>query len=439
MTPGRRRAGPIAPILTALLAAAVSACASTATTNVRQVTPTTPISAAPTTATPTTATSSPTTTSTIPSAVPTTVPTPVVSAIGWSLPVPSLPPAGGFTSLSCISEVFCLAAGGGSNEADADDSVGPGVVASWDGATWSPPVTYYGASPGSAPPPWMPAISCTDGPLCAVVDGSAHASLGDGTNWWPPVSLAASPAPSPTPSPAPTPNPADPGNGHSGSRTAAVSCPTSHFCAYVDNTGQVATLHGSTWSALQVFTTSVGTSTVDLFQTGRVAVSCSTVSSCTALVGDTELDWDGTSWSASPGPWGTATPTGDIGLSCPANDACTAVHGSTASVRIPGSGWSTPRVIDGNGGLDAVDCPTTTSCMAADAYGNVLRLSGGSWSAPQKVVPTPSAYTGDGTSLSCPTDDFCMVITGDGEYATYHSAAPSASTTYVPATSVTAT
>ena len=38
------------------------------------------------------------------------------------------PPAGGFTSVSCISDVFCLAAGGGSNEADAADSTGPGVV-----------------------------------------------------------------------------------------------------------------------------------------------------------------------------------------------------------------------------------------------------------------------------------------------------------------------
>ena len=59
---------------------------------------------------------------------------------------PSLPPAGGFTSLSCISEVFCLAAGGGANEADAADSTGPGVVASWDGATWSTPAIYFAAS-----------------------------------------------------------------------------------------------------------------------------------------------------------------------------------------------------------------------------------------------------------------------------------------------------
>ena len=274
----------------------------------------------------------------------------------------------------------------------------------------------------------MPAISCTDGPLCAVVDGSAHASLGNGTYWWPPVALATTAGPAP--------NPVDSGPGHNGSRTAAVSCPTSQFCAYVDNTGHVATLHGTTWSAAQVFTTSVGASTVDLFHSGRVAVSCSDVSTCTALVGDTELDWDGTSWSASTGPWGAGATSGDIGLSCPAPGTCIAVHGSTASVRTPGSGWSTPRAIDGSGILDALSCPTTTSCVAADANGDILRMSGGNWSAPQKVVPTPSAYTGDGTSLSCPTVQFCMVITGDGDYATYHAAGPSASTTSVPATSL---
>jgi hypothetical protein len=274
----------------------------------------------------------------------------------------------------------------------------------------------------------MPAISCTDGPLCAVVDGSGHTSLGDGTNWWPPVPLATSAEPAS--------NPADPGPGHAGSRSAAVSCPTSQFCAYVDNTGHVATLHGTTWSAAQVFTTNEGGSTVDLFQTGRVAVSCSDVSTCAALVGDTELDWDGASWSASPGPWGTNSVTGDTALSCAGPGTCVAVHGSTASVHTPGSGWSTPRVIDGNGDLDAVSCPTTATCVATDAVGDVMRLSGGNWSTPQKVVPTPSAYTGDGTSISCPTDQFCMVMTGDGDYATYQGAAPTAAAATVPATSL---
>jgi hypothetical protein len=361
------------------------------------------------------ATSSTTTTSTLPSAVPTTVPTPVVPAAGWSHPATALPPAGGFTSVSCISDVFCLAAGGGSNEADAAGSTGPGTVTAWDGATWGTSATYFAGAAGSAPPPWLPAIDCTDGPMCAVVDGSGHTSLGNGTTWSAPAPLA--------PVVVPAPDPSDPGPGHTGARTAAVSCPSSQFCAYVDNTGHAATFQGTTWTAPQVFTTRVGPATVDLFQSGRVGVSCPTAASCTALIGDTELDWDGTAWTSAAGPWGAAGP-GDTAVSCPVPGTCTAVHGTSVSTKAPGSGWSPPRVIYAGGGLDAVSCPTAEVCVAADASGNVLRESDGVWGAPQKVVPTPSAYTGDGTGLSCPTEQFCMMLTGDGDYATYQGTDP---------------
>jgi hypothetical protein len=274
----------------------------------------------------------------------------------------------------------------------------------------------------------MPAIACTDGPLCAVVDGSGHTSLGDGTTWGPPTPLAVVAGAAP--------DPADTGPGRAGSRTAAVACPTSRFCAYVDNTGHVATLRGTTWTAPEVFTTRSGGSTVALFQTGRVAVSCPSELACTALVGDTSLDWDGAAWAASPGPWGGAGATGDSAVSCPAPGACTAVHGGVVATRSPGSGWGPPRPIDTTGGLDAVSCPTTSVCVAADAYGDVLRSTGGAWGPPQKVVPAPSAYTGDGTSLACTSEQFCLVLTGDGDYATYEDAVPTAVTPTVPATTV---
>ena len=200
MAVGRRAAAGAALVLFIF----VSACSSPQANRVRHSVATT---SAPTT--------SPPTTTTLPSAVPTTVPTPVVPTVGWSRPATTLPAAGGFTSVSCISVVFCLATGGGSNEADAADATGPGVIASWDGAAWSASATYFATAPGNAPPPWLPAISCTGGPLCAVVDGSGHTTLGDGTTWSPPAPLAAGSASAP--------NPADPGPGHQGSRSAAVS------------------------------------------------------------------------------------------------------------------------------------------------------------------------------------------------------------------------
>jgi hypothetical protein len=388
-----------------------SACSSPSVGQVRHVTATTSV--------PTTTGEPP---ATLPSAVPTTVPGPVVPEVGWSRPATSLPPAGGFTSLSCISDVFCLSAGGGSNEADTSSSTGPGVVASWDGAAWSPSATYFATSPGIAPPPWLAAIDCTHGPLCAVVDGSGHTAIGDGTTW----SL---PAPLP-PAPAALPDPSDPGSGRSGSRSAAVSCSDSRFCAYVDNTGHVATMNETTWSTPQVLTTRIGGSTVALFQSGRVGVSCSNPSRCTALLGADVLDWNGISWLTSSAPWGPGASSGDAAVSCPLPGTCVAVHGSSVSVRTSGGGWSPPRSIDGNGHLDALACPTVAMCVASDAYGYIVRLSGGVWTAPLKVVPTPATYSGDGTSLSCPTDLFCMVLNGDGDYVTWQGApAPVTATT----------
>ena len=398
----------VALMLTVALVAA--ACgSSSAARSVRRTPPTT---AVPTTTAPTT---------TLPSAVPTTVPTPVVPAVGWARPATTLPPAGGYTGVSCISGVFCVSVGGGANEADVSDSTGPGVVNAWDGAVWGTPSDYF-ATPvgGSTTAPELPGIACSSGPLCAVVDGSGHTSLGDGTNWSTPAPLAAAPS-------APA-NPGDPGPDHEGSRSAAVDCPSGQFCAYVDNTGHVAVLQGTPWSAPQTMTTASASGTVDLYQSGRVGMSCTGDSSCTALVGDTVLDWNGSSWTASPAPWPSGT-TGDSAVSCAAAGACVAVRGPFVSVRLQGSGWSTPRSIDPDGHLDAVSCPTLAFCMAVDAYGNVVQLTGGAWSSPAKVVPTPTEYAGDGTSLSCPTDQFCMLLTGDGDYATYQGTDPNASVT----------
>ena len=112
---------------------------------------------------------------------------------------------------------------------------------------------------------------------------------------------------------------------------------------------------------------------------------------------------------------------------------CFAVHGSTVSVRLPGSAWSTPRAVDSNGSLDSVSCPIIATCTAADAYGNVIRSTGTTWTAPQKVIPTASSYAGDGTSVSCPSEQFCMVVNGDGDFATYQGVTPPPPTTTLPA------
>ena len=48
-----------------------------------------------------------------------------------------------------------------------------------------------------------------------------------------------------------------------------------------------------------------------------------------------------------------------------------------------------------------------------------MTWNGTRWSAPDQVIPAASEYPGDGTSVSCPNAQFCMVMNSDGDYATY--------------------
>lgn len=359
-------------------------------------------------------------TTTLPSATPTTRVAPVARPAGWTGTLTSLPPGGGFTSLSCISDTFCIAAGGGANEADALGTTGSGVTVSWDGASWSNPSVYYPA-PAAGPivAPMVPSIACTGGPFCVIVDGSGHVSTGDGTNWSAPAQLNPGP-----PMPA---NPTDPGPGHPGARGATVSCPASNLCVAVDNTGHAYTFHDGSWLATQSFGATAGGASpnVSLYQAGRVGLACPTTSSCTAVVGTSVLDWNGNGWTEEPAPWTTSltATTSGTAIACPTSDLCAIVNGTGLSVRTAGKGWSPVVTIDPQGGLDSITCPTTSFCLAADAHGSVLQWNGGSWSAPSKVIPASTEYTGDPTTVSCPNDRFCMVMNGDGDYATYTAAA----------------
>jgi hypothetical protein len=369
-----------------------------------------------------------TTTTTLPptTAPPTTVPTTIVPAPGWSVPLATLPPGGGFTSVSCISDTFCIAAGGGANFSDASGTVGAGQTQSWDGQAWSNPSVYFpppaagsGGSGGSGGSPIMPAITCIGGPFCVIVDGSGFVSNGDGTNWITPVALkpaAGLPA-----------NSGDPGSGHPGSRDAAVSCTSSRFCAIVDNTGNAYAWKNGSWLSPQAFGTGAGGS-MAMYASGRVGVSCPTPSACTAVIGTAVLDWSGKTWSEEAAPWSPAL-SGSSGsspvngnptaISCPTSTLCAIVNGSGVSYRNGSPTWTPVQAIDPGGTLDSISCPQVSFCMAADANGSIVTWDGTSWAAPVRVIPAATNYTGIGTSVSCSSAGFCMVINGDGDYATF--------------------
>jgi hypothetical protein len=260
----------------------------------------------------------------------------------------------------------------------------------------------------------LPVISCTAGPTCAIVDGSGHGASGDGTTWSIPVAIPFAPQPAP--------NPLDPGPGHPGSRSAAVSCPSAKVCAVVDNTGQAITFRNGTWTAARSFTEAgTGGRPVSLFQAGRIGVSCPSVDACTAVVGTSVIDWNGSSWSAEAAPWAPALPAGSqaTAIACPTATLCAVVSGSDLAYRNGKATWQPLETIDPHGGLDGIACPTTTFCMAVDAGGAALVWNGSTWSAPVQVVPAARIYTGIGTSVACPTSTFCMVMNADGDYATY--------------------
>ncbi len=352
----------------------------------------------------------PTSTSLMPSATPTTAPVPVQPPPGWTAALTTLPPGGGFTSLSCISNTFCVAAGGGSDGSTGASTTGAGVTVSWDGASWSEPSVYFPApAAGPITAPVLPAISCTAGPSCTIVDGSGHFSTGDGTNWSNPATMTA-PA-------GPPANPADPGPGHTGSRSASISCPSPTFCAVVDNTGHTYLVRNGGSTAAQGF--AEPGAGVAPYQAGRIGLACPTASDCTAVVGTAVLDWDGTDWSEEPAPWTPTPPAGPIAIACPTTHLCAIVAGSNLWVRNGQAGWTPAGVIDPGSVLDAIACPAASFCMAADTAGKVLTWNSSTWSPPRQVIPQAVQYTDAGTSVACPKASFCMVINQDGDYATY--------------------
>lgn len=367
-----------------------------------------------------TTTSVPTTTTTLPPVPSTTVPLPPAQVPGWTKALTTLPPGGGFSSLSCISDTFCIAAGGGTGGQVAPEITGSGVTVSWDGAAWSDPSVYLPApATGTVTAPVLPSIDCTSGPTCVIVDGSGHVSEGDGTDWYGVSALSPGP-----PLPA---DPADPGPDHLDSRDDAVSCPSPKFCAVVDNTGHAYTWSDGSWLAtrsLGLPTGAGGSGPVSsLYQAGRVGISCPSRTFCEAVVGTSVLDWNGTTWSVEPTPWTPSLPAGSdaTAISCATTSLCAIVSGTDLSYRNGSETWSPLEDIDPHGGLDAISCPTTTFCLAADSGGSVTAWNGSSWSVPQQVIPEATQYPGIGTALSCPSPDSCMLINADGDFATYSS------------------
>jgi len=194
----------------------------------------------------------------------------------------------------------------------------------------------------------------------------------------------------------------------------------------VDNTGHAYTWRDGNWLTPQSFGQYLGFGTaasrVSLYQSGRVGVSCPTVTDCTAVVGTAVLDWNGLIWSQEAAPWATSLAPGSgvpVSIACPTTDLCAVVNGDDIVVRNGSRAWTPRQILDPGRQLDAISCPSRSFCVAVDDAGAIMLWDGTTWTGPTPVVPAATQYTGIGMSVSCPSAQFCMVMNADGDYATY--------------------
>ena len=181
----------------------------------------------------------------------------------------------------------------------------------------------------------------------------------------------------------------------------SISCPTTAFCAAVDDAGNAFTYTNGTWS-----------SPTDIDGTAPLAgVSCPNAAFCVAV------DDAGNAFTYGNGTWSSPTvadPQGLSSVSCPTSGFCTAVGGAGSAVTYTNGTWSSPTDIDGTAYLRSVSCPTSGFCAAVDSTGTSVIYNSGTWAAPTDIDGTHEL-----TSVSCPTSAFCTAVDTYGEMVTY--------------------
>jgi hypothetical protein len=171
--------------------------------------------------------------------------------------------------VSCVSSVFCAAAGGSR-------------VATFNGSAWSTPVLINSAT--------IESISCPSSSFCVAVGLDGEITTFNGGEWSSPRVVDAQ-------------------------RTLdSVSCPTQSFCLAIDQSGYAVTLTEG----------AANTSVRKIASKSPGYVSCASSSLCVAVEGTAVLTFDGSSWSK---PVEIDNPAVDGSLrsvSCPSVSFCVA-------------------------------------------------------------------------------------------------------------------
>jgi hypothetical protein len=249
-------------------------------------------------------------------------------------------------------------------------------------------------------------VSCPSSGFCAAVDDTGDAFTWDGKVWSKGVDIDST------------------AGSNMNDQLASVSCASSSFCIAGDDLSDVYMFNGSTWSAADQLNPSDSSASVSF------SVSCPTTSFCMAVDGNVNsYTYNGTSWS-QPQVINSSTlnPTTIGEVSCANPTFCEAVY-NDQSVTYNGSVWAAPQTLSlppgtksgSNPEVSVVSCPAATFCAVGGTTGaNVAYLNtfnGTSWS--KGLILTTNLGPQSLNALSCPTPSFCMAGGLDG-WVTYN-------------------
>ena len=204
----------------------------------------------------------------------------------------------------------------------------------------------------------------------------------------------------------------------------AIDCPSVHFCATVDDLGQVFTTTNPTGGASAWHAVTVNDSDV----AELTAISCASAGVCVALA------WDGVAFTLSHGQWHgvqLATHKGAdfYAVSCPSATLCAAVEsdGYIYTTNPSGSGaWKHTKVGHVPGGWDGIDCPSAAKCVATGNYDRTgaiavsTKPSTGGW----KTFSAKHKASAGFAQVQCHGTSFCFALSGgSNDYWTAKAAA----------------
>ncbi len=318
----------------------------------------------------------------------------------WSQPVTL---GASFAGVSCPSATFCLAVGDAKVAGVFTD-----VYAVWNGSAWgtTQPITNLPSFGSQSDNPL--ALSCASTTFCMAGFNESYVATWNGSTW----TFAQLP-----------------GFAAAGDPVFSISCPTATFCAAAPDTANESinspildTWNGSTWST---YSNSVSG--------GYGPVSCASATMCVAAYQAQTANetapaavWNGATWGSSTNDMPTTSESvgyvaiSPVAISCPTDASCLAVSAFSV-VSFQDGAWGAKEPLALSGGNTTISCPTTTMCVAGSANGYVSIYQNGSWGAASLVAETPVPPSpGYLSSVSCPTNTFCAAVDGNGNVVTYN-------------------